>query len=107
MAKLNERIAAMEAEFLPVAEDQDDMLELYTLVTTVMVAKLERSEDRQARLMIEQGFLETVARRFAGMSFNQARNEVWAYLPEHNCPAEEIKDALKRLRASILVGYSL
>lgn len=105
--KMNERLAALEAQH-GVADDDvdvDDMMELYTLFTTVLVCKLERSEERQARFLIEQGFDEAVARRFAGMSYNAARDEVDAFIPVHNCPPEEMKDALKRLRAAVLKGF--
>ena len=106
MARLTDRLAALEAFKEPAVEDSADMIELFTLIATVMVAKLERSREQQARILREQGFKDEVAQRLAGMSFNAAREEIEAFQPEHNCEPAVMKDALKRLRAAVLKGYA-
>jgi hypothetical protein len=106
MATLNERLSELEAFKEPAIEDSADTIELYTLIATVMVAKLERSREQQARILREQGFKDEVAQRLAGMSFNAARDELAAFQPDHNCTHAEMADALKRLRAAVLKGYA-
>ena len=102
MARLTDRLAALEELKDPaVVEGSADLIEIHTLFAIVLEAKTKGGRFAQEKFMRNHGFSEAAARHYAGLSFNNVRDAVEAFIPEINSSSEIIEDALEKLRARL------